>query len=771
MRNWKKQILIFLVTLLLNPIAGFSTDSVLNQRTDWNAKWINCETNTDTINAWTIYRKTFAVEKAVKKAIANIAVDSKYWLWINGEMVVFEGGLKRGPSPEDTYYDEVDLSSYIQQGKNSIAILTWFFGKHGFAHNSSGKAGLLFELDIDGKTSVISDQSWKCIKNPAYWHSTEGTQPNYRLSESNVLYDASKEIEGWQTSGFDCSNLNNATEQGEAGCAPWNKLIKRPIPLFQDFGIQIFEKQYPFIADGDTIKCKLPYNAQITPFLDITSEAGQEIAMLTDNYLGGSAPNVRAEYITKSGDQEYESYGWMNGHELWFVIPKGVTVNKLGYRETGFNTEFAGSFECNDSFYNRLWQKSLRTLYITMRDNYMDCPDRERAQWWGDVVNEMGEAFYALDVNSHSLAKKGIYELMNWQREDGTIYSPIPAGNRDKELPMQMLNSVGYYGFWTYYWYTGDKATIEAVYPKVKKYLDVWELGEDGLVVPRKGEWPWGDWGDNKDMTILYNCWYYLACKGYALMSELMDNPTGKVWAEQQMSSIEANFNKTFWTGKEYRSSDYDKETDDRANAMAVLCGFAEPKNYHLLEEVLDEQRHASPYMEKYVLEALFKMGYPELALSRMKNRFSKMVNSEMTTLWEGWGIGKQGFGGGTINHAWSGGGLTLLSQYVAGIEPLKAGFEKIQIKPYKTQLTDVKAEVETVKGKLTVNLKYGDNGLTQQISSPVSMQLTFPYEVSQIQSILINGKELSKMKLRTYREKAFLTLPKGDYYINVIVS
>ena len=35
----------------------------------------------------------------------------------------------------------------------------------------------------------------------------------------------------------------------------------------------------------------------------------------------------------------------------------------------------------------------------------------------------------------------------------------------------------------------------------------------------------------------------------------------------------------------------------------------------------------------------------------------------DYTTLFEGWGIGQEGFGGGTINHAWSGGPLTLLSQ------------------------------------------------------------------------------------------------------------
>ena len=106
----------------------------------------------------------------------------------------------------------------------------------------------------------------------------------------------------------------------------------------------------------------------------------------------------------------------MNGHQVLYTIPKDVEVLELKFRETGYDTELAGSFSCEEQFYNKLWDKSLRTLYITMRDTYMDCPDRERAQWWGDVVNELGEAFYSLDQNAHLLTRKAILELMNWQR-------------------------------------------------------------------------------------------------------------------------------------------------------------------------------------------------------------------------------------------------------------------------------------------------------------------------------------------------------------------
>jgi len=94
-------------------------------------------------NQWICYRKTINLAEAPTQAMARIAVDSKYWLWINGEPVVFEGQLKRGSTPKDTYFDRVDLTKYLRKGDNTIAVLVWYFGKDGFSHKSSGKAGLV----------------------------------------------------------------------------------------------------------------------------------------------------------------------------------------------------------------------------------------------------------------------------------------------------------------------------------------------------------------------------------------------------------------------------------------------------------------------------------------------------------------------------------------------------------------------------------------------------------------------------------------------------
>ena len=64
-------------------------------------------------NVWQCFRNTFDLSVKPSTAIARIAVDSKYWLWVNGRLVVFEGGLKRGPNPQDTYYDQVDIAKYL----------------------------------------------------------------------------------------------------------------------------------------------------------------------------------------------------------------------------------------------------------------------------------------------------------------------------------------------------------------------------------------------------------------------------------------------------------------------------------------------------------------------------------------------------------------------------------------------------------------------------------------------------------------------------------
>ena len=410
-------------------------------KTDWTADYIWDSSDGSEENVWMCFRKTVEISKTPETLTAFISADSKYWLYINGETVVFEGSVKRGPTENDSYYDSVEIAPYLKPGRNVICALVWYWGKDkSYSYTDSGKAGFIFEAG-----GIVSDKSWKVCRNTAYQKDNFISKPNYRLPESNIYYDARKEIGDWLSADFDDSSWDYASEIGKGGSAPWGKLYPRGIPLLKDYGLKDYENS----ADYKNLKVKIknkitldiPYNAQCTPYLKIKAKAGKKIRIFTENTWLGAVSDT---YITKDGVQEFEALGWFNGEHITYDIPSGVEILDLKYRETGYNTEFSGLFECDDENLNTLWQKSLRTLYVTMRDNFMDCPDRERAQWWGDVTNEMAMSMYALDTNSYLLYQKGAASMLG--HIDGNtniMQTVVPIDGEMFELQDKLFFTMG----------------------------------------------------------------------------------------------------------------------------------------------------------------------------------------------------------------------------------------------------------------------------------------------------------------------------------------
>ena len=90
-------------------------------------------TTKDTIadGEWQCFRKEFTLLSAGGASL-KIAADTKYWLWVNGELVVREGGLKRGPNPTDSYCDVFDQVPNLKAGRNTVALLVQYYGKNSF---------------------------------------------------------------------------------------------------------------------------------------------------------------------------------------------------------------------------------------------------------------------------------------------------------------------------------------------------------------------------------------------------------------------------------------------------------------------------------------------------------------------------------------------------------------------------------------------------------------------------------------------------------------
>ncbi len=689
------------------------TYSVLSteEKNDWSAQWIWDKENITKKNVWMCFSKSLTIDTPPEKLIASISADSKYWLYINGESVVFEGSVKRGPEENSGYYDSIDIAPYLRKGENRICALVWFWdNKTSYSYNSSGQGGFIFEATNE-ELSIISDSSWKVKRNAAYVDSPL-YPPNYRLAEYSIYFDARKS-EDWINSGYDDSSWESATEYGLGGEGAYGKLYPRGIPFLKDYGLSDYENSADYemytvsSLFGEKITVDLPYNAQLTPYLKIIAPAGKKIRITTENTLTGA---VSTTYVTKEGEQEFEALGWFNGEHITYKIPKGVTVVSLRYRETGYDTEFSGDFKSDDEFMNSLWQKSLRTLYVTMRDNFMDCPDRERAQWWGDVTSEMIMTMYALDSNSYLLYQKGVEAMLSHVNDTKVLQTVVPINGDYFELPVQQL--AGIVGFLTYYEYTADKDFIAKIYDASLDYLKLWELGENNLVLHRAGSWDWSDWGKKADTTTIENAWVYYALCAVEEMAVILGKDEDIEFITSRKSAIKEGF-KTLWTDDGYKSRDV-KKPDDRANALAVLSGLADNEQYPTIVNVLKTTKNSSPYMEYYVLEALCSMGEFEAAKDRIKDRYAGMMEMDYSTLWEFWDSWR-----GTKNHAWSGGPLVIMSKHFAGIAPLAEGYETVKIDPQYELSEHLTCTVPSVKGLITLSYERKNGNYIISITLP----------------------------------------------------
>jgi len=709
---------------------SFSAKSADN----WNgAQWI-WQTADGPANSWVCYRKTIQLDNIPEVALANIAVDSKFWLWVNGQMVVFEGGVSRGPSqagawdrvnkitPSNSWYEEVDLKPYLKSGKNTIALLVWYWGRetNKGTHIDSKKGGLLFNCKL-GNETISSDATWKMKKHPGYDENSgdNGTS----VVQYKVKYDAQTDLDDWTSSAwytaeYDDSNWSAAIEKGIASSAPWYNLEKNYVPRLINHDLQDYDNnatlKLPFVSTGSPIVCILPFNKQITPYFEIESESGKVIEVTTDNRLN----KISANYTTKAGSQSFECLSWMNGQTVIYNFPAGIKVKSLKYRWMSVG-EMAGSFTASDAFYERLWWMGRNTLFVCARDNFMDCPDRERALWIGDVADQVGYLFYSMDNAGRQLLKKAILTTFNF-RENKVIGALGPL--RVRELPVQSLQFIAQ-AVWPYYFNTGDTATIRAVYPQVYEYLALWKMNTNGLPIYRKWEspdnWDWTDWGveGTIDKTPIQFALYYMALESAKKMAVALGENTQIAWYESRMNSIRSAFNATYWKSGFY-SSDVVTFKDDRLNALAILSGIADSTKYAaIVTNVLVPNKFSSPHFEWMVEAAMCEAGKHAESLARMKAQYQSQVNtSGQSTLYENFPKG------GSYNHAWNAPN-TVLNKYIAGIEPTKVGWSEFKVCPNLVNMTAVKVTVPTVKGNIMVDIKSAATQFTLLVESPLGSE------------------------------------------------
>ncbi|MCK5371429.1 MAG: alpha-L-rhamnosidase N-terminal domain-containing protein, partial [Cyclobacteriaceae bacterium] len=188
---------------------------LLNQ-SDWEADWIcDGKVGPQSIKEYyeadpaPLFRRDFKVQKEIKKARLYISGLGYYEATINGEKVgdhVLDPGWTN--YDKRVLYTTYNVTDQIKEGGNSIGVTLgngWFnplpmalFGKYNLRENLSiGRPKFIAHLKIyytDGSTQTIeSNEEWLTHEGPII-------RNNIYLGE---IYDARKEISGWDTFGFD----------------------------------------------------------------------------------------------------------------------------------------------------------------------------------------------------------------------------------------------------------------------------------------------------------------------------------------------------------------------------------------------------------------------------------------------------------------------------------------------------------------------------------------------------------------------------------------
>lgn len=639
------------------------------------AKWIWCENNKQKDDKVLFYH-TFEISQLPDSCPCYLAVDTKYWLFINKQLVIFEGGLFRESLPGCGYADHIDLKPYLKPGKNELIVLCWYYGNEGRNNTDSTQAGFLLECQSLG---LYSDRSFLSMR-PDCFFSPDGSKPSYLYGGYDVGYDASKEnFQIGEDFSISFKPEKNALRPSvEYPNLVWGELYERPIP-----SIRLSErKALSFTQEKELLtEIKLPYAMAFSPSFILTAEGGETVTLYTDRYEVSGGPGDtqnryrghKLQYRCRKGQNRFTSPFYLYGEKIYLSYSSSVKIREVAYLESGYDTEIVGTFTCDCAVTNRLVEKAARTLYVCMRDNYMDCPDRERGQWIGDVSVQAGQIGFLLDEKANLLTKKCIHDFL-FLRKGDVLVGNVPGANFG-ELPPQSLNAISQVGLIAeYYQLTQDREVLEWALKPAVNYLRLWQMNEHGLICHREGNWGWFDHLYNIDKEVLENCWYYSALQFSKQMASILGVTDYDDFLQERIESIKQHFETRFWKGSYYASECF---ADDRANAMAVLSGLCPSKNFPYIRELLLSVFHATPYMENYILSALCSMGYIKDAYRRMVSRYYPLASNDNSTLWEDFSLL------GTKNHAWSGAPATIAFRYFMGIKLIN-GLQEIKISPCK---------------------------------------------------------------------------------------
>ena len=485
-------------------------------------------------------------------------------------------------------------------------------------------------------------------------------------------------------------------------------------------------------ADGD-VELAYDLGEQTVGYFDfeLLAPAGVQVDLYAVEYIRPDGVIQHTDdnhnglrYITCAGLNSFTSLKRRAGRYL-FITLRGATaplqLRLVRVIESTYPVESGASFDCSDARLQRIWEISRRTLKLCMEDTFTDCPLYEQTGWVGDARNE---ALFALDTfGAADITLRGLRLAAQSLERFSLVGGQVPSG-WDMLLPAWSF--LWGLGVWDYYFYTGDRAALEELWPAVVRQLQGAEklLDQGGLFSGKF--WNMFDWTpvDDHHLTVLHNSLLLIGAVEAATKSAevLGDVPAANWLAGLRARLVEAVERTWDETKQAYPDSILEDGSPSPSTSMhtsflALLFDAAPAaRQPALLRNALTPPegmvRVGSPFAVLYQYEALAKVGQPAAIVASLYANYLPMLAAGATTVWEVFptsGDHPGGFPTRSHCHAWSSAPLRFLPQIVLGIRQEAAGAAAYTISPWLGDLEWGRGAVYTCRGLLEVSwLKEG---------------------------------------------------------------
>lgn len=741
----------------------FRKIKIMNTKRKWTGYWINTGKTMSApsreVGSAPYLRKTFECPAKPARATAYLCGLGWHELYINGRKVD-----DRVLAPVVTQYDkrdsyiEYDITPFVKQGKNAVAVLlgNGWYNCHTAEVWSFDKAPwrdwpkLLCDIEIDGKTVVKSDASWKTHDSPIRFDAL-------RNGES---YDARLEIPGFAEPEFKDSDWKNAVQ-----CNPPGGVIVKeelePCKVMKiypavsakridanstvyDFGTNLTGWCRIKVKGHAGTRIKIAYSELARPvsgdtdrdYIDKFVKSGE---FQTDEYTlkGSEEPEIWQPRFTYHGFRYAKVFQWDGKAEILNI--EACFVHN-SFRQTG-------SFESSDRILNALQRNTVQSYLSNFTGIPTDCPHREKNGWTGDAQLAMETGLWNYDAEK--ACTHFLQLLADTQRPNGQLPGIAPTGGWGYNWGSgPAWDSLLFEYPWRMYLFYGSTETIRKHYDAMALYLEYCDgMAENHLVRFGLGDWCHFDRSRIAPVELTSTGYYYYDVTRMAEFANIL----GKTEDADRYAELAEKIRKSF-NGKFYNGDGTYADGSWTALAAALYFELAEQENRRLIAEKLVAMVRANGHKvdfgilgAKYVPRVLADCGYAEDAFKLITQTeypgWGFWIESGATSLWEHWnGISSE-------NHIMFGDISAWMYQYPGGAVPLKEtpGFKHFRLKPeFISALAHVRMRHETPFGLLRSEWKREGSRILCEFEIPqgTTADIVLPGEtlkhVSGIQKITV---------------------------------